>query len=93
MASEPLSTFKTYWQNVSDAINTIGASIGSKVILLGGSDGTNSRALKTNTGGELFINSNTGHTASDTITITTGAAHAVIVIVSEAVWPVLEFKK
>lgn len=55
MAIINLDAFKTLWQNVSDTVKTIGSAIGTKVILIAGSDGTNARAIKVKDDGTQLI--------------------------------------
>ena len=60
------STLITNTTNIPNVIGTAASAIPSKLLQIGGSDGTNARAIKTNTSGQLDIRP---LTSSDQITI------------------------
>lgn len=50
-----LASVATNTTNIPNAIGTAGSAIPSKLLQVGGSDGTNARAIKTNTSGQMDI--------------------------------------
>jgi hypothetical protein len=55
MASITLGTLRDYWKGVYDAVATFGSAITAKGLVMGGSDGTNARAVKTDATGKLQV--------------------------------------
>jgi len=54
MATFPILDIKNYWRNLSDSIATVGGALMGKSMQISGSDGSNSRIIKTNNSGEVL---------------------------------------
>lgn len=76
-----LATLVTNTTNIPNVIGTAGSAIPSKVWQIGGSDGTNARAIKVNTSGQLDIRP---LTSSDQITI----ANSTLAVTESGTWSV-----
>lgn len=76
-----LGNIDTNTTNLPNVIGTAASAIPSKLLQIGGSDGTNARAIKTNSSGQLDVRP---LTSSDTVTVVQGTASNLLAQVTNA---------
>jgi hypothetical protein len=83
-----LATVATNTTNVNNTIGTAASAIPTKLVQIGGSDGTNARAIKTNTSGQLDIRPLTSSDQITTVPSGTQTVSGTVAATQSGTWTV-----